>query len=283
MGSVMNVINMETGEILENVIVETIEEKKDKKDHAEKDMEKKLYYKEYGTFYYLLYDNKLFDTLDGATLTRLLYLATYIPYGEYILKIHGKPITKDRLQKILNISKRSVYYFIDLCTKNNILSINEKEEIVLSKEYFHKGKFDKEIRNKIPNVTRINIETIRRAYVMSDHKRHKQMAYFFRLIPYVNKKFNIITHNPLETDFEKLNFITLKELAEMWGIEYNKHLTKFRNDLWHCRIVETELLINFIPQPDLNKWIVGVNPKVFYGGTDIKEAFLRGEYFHIYV
>ena len=81
-------LNAKTGEVIFGAIILTPEMQKELKRQK---IEREIYnsqYKQYGNFYWLFYEVKkeLFNReIEGATIARLMYLATYIGYNDNVL------------------------------------------------------------------------------------------------------------------------------------------------------------------------------------------------------
>lgn len=263
-----------TGEVVEDAKVLTKEQQeviKSKRERNEnKYFQKEYFKKEYGDFYWLFYNihTKLFSDLSGASITRIIYLATYIDYNSgKLLKDDRKPINNSNILELLKISERQYYRFKKEVVDAGILKIVDNE-FYLNTNIFQKGKLDKEVFYEEQSISciRLFINTIRQIYEVATPESHKTLSYMFALIPYINKEWNIICTNPLEKNEENIKYLTLGEFAQIIGYEEN-HIGRLRRALWNMRFINNNgrisLMVNFVASPDLSKWRIFVNPKIY--------------------
>ena len=103
----------------------------------------------------------------------------------------------------------------------------------------------------------------------STHKQAdlKRIYYFLQMIPYLNRQTNILSHNPLEQDLERIAYMSFNEFCEK--IQYNTaHSAKLKKQLSAFR-VHNELILGFFN--DLSELTptgrnVIINPKFCFGG-----------------
>lgn len=82
----------------------------------------------YGNFYWLFYDiqKPLFEgNIDSATVTRLIYLATYMSYNDnkQLQFDNGNPIMRKDLEKVLGLSSTPTKYFLRQCKAHRLLAM----------------------------------------------------------------------------------------------------------------------------------------------------------------
>ena len=132
----------------------------------------------YGGFYFLFYDDTLFEKLSNADLVRLLFLASYMPYSDkgYVLQRGNQKVRKEDCAKILRLSSKAFYNFWNFCEANQLLSLNKNNEVVISKKYFRRGDRNKnEFESR--KFTRIHTLGIRHLYVTTDVREHNKLGY----------------------------------------------------------------------------------------------------------
>ena len=213
-------INKETGEIIEDGYViftteQLAEYKKKKEEEKFKTVKIKKDYKEYGNFIWIIYNvgQLLFDgKIKNTTLTKLIYLSTFIKYSDSkknniikngkirwieLVTNNKKPITKNNLGNILNISDRSVLYFIKETVENEIIYI-ENDILYINSKYIAKGNIMNIKYNPDDTISRIYIDTVRSLYKETLTKDHKLLSYFFLMIPYLNLEWNVLCYNQEE-------------------------------------------------------------------------------------
>lgn len=95
----------------------------------------------------------------------------------------------------------------------------------------------------------------------------KRIFYFIQMIPYLNRKTNILSHNQIEQDPERIAYMSFSEFCR--NINYNTaHVAKLKKQLSAFR-VDDELVIGFfnnITELTPGSSNVILNPKLFYGG-----------------
>lgn len=105
-------------------------------------------------------------------------------------------------------------------------------------------------------------------YKGTEPKKRKQLANLFKILPYINFKYNVFCANPTETDESKLILYTWTDLARLCS-ENEKNVTRFKKDLMKLRVYGFEVIGQF--ETGSGKSIC-VNPKVYYSGADISEV-----------
>ena len=288
------VIDPLTGEIMDfsqrTVYVQTEEERAKAKEFF-KTMSKKKdinsLYKNYGNFLWSIYNvsQSLYPNLKGSYITRLMFLATYINYNGYLSDSKNIPLTKTQMCKLLNISEREFSNFYKCLLEQKIIS-EDKDKYCINKDMFQRGELspiDLAVFIKDEKyVTRIYISAIRSLYNKSTIKSHKTLSYLFQVIPYVNRDYNIICSNPLETDLDKINKLTLGEFADI--IEYNRsNISRLCNILFSptFTIGNKELTaMRYVVDKSLDKstYSMFINPRVYYAGTKWKEVEILGQF-----
>lgn len=288
------VIDPSTGEAMDfsqrTIYVQTEEERVKAKEFF-KNMSKKKdinsLYKNYGNFLWSIYNvsQSLYPNLKGSYITRLIFLATYINYNGYLSDSKNTPLTKKQMCILLNISEREFSNFYKCLFDQKIISEN-KDKYCINKDMFQRGELSPidlaTFAQGEKYVTRIYINAIRNLYNKSTIKSHKTLSYLFQVIPYVNRDYNIICSNPLETDLDKINKLTLGEFADI--IEYNRsNISRLCNILFSptFTIGNKELTaMRYVVDKSLDKstYSMFINPRVYYAGTKWKEVEILGQF-----
>ena len=137
-----------------------------------------------------------------------------------------------------------------------------------------------ELRKQDSNYTyvRIFIDTVQEMYYGTEPKQRKILANLFKILPYINYKWNVFCKNPEETDITKLEPLTWTDLARMCGYEVT-NVARFKKDLMKLKINGNDVIGEF--NRGLNKKRIIVNPGVYYGG--INKDDLKGieDYFRM--
>lgn len=201
------------------------------------------------------YGEELFKDLNlsRANLTRLIYAATFCDNKGFLM-------SKDELREQMGLNKNRWSEFwnemVDkgiLCEADGMVHINEK--------YFFKGKGTVDA-----NRTRLFCKYIQNIYESCESANdHQQLSYIFKIIPYVNRKTNIVCANPQEQDKSQIKFLRLGDFCEAVG--YGRHnARRMAKELLKIR-VNGELAVGFfITDLSEDTWTIIVNPNLYFGG-----------------
>jgi len=271
------VIDNETGEILTDKADQysTKEMRKGTQSYyAHKEVNAK--YEEYGAFYWILYgiNSGLFDNLDNITLVRLIYLSTFIQYRTNKLVYDNKvPIKYHHIKSVLDVSEKVALRFVRTLIDEDILYADNDGCFYLNKQYFSKGKL------RLPQskcACRIYMQSVRFLYNNTDKKYQKELAYFFRLLPYVNIKYNIICSldTQAETDIKKINEILFCDLYKLLNVS-EVTMRTFRRNLKYIELEDKTKLFGYFYSDNPDKAMIVCNPQIFYKGdyNDTQEVF----------
>lgn len=173
-----------------------------------------------GGFYMLYYNERLFDGLVSDThIARVIYLATFIEYdtNRLVFYENGKanvPFTERDVKEILGIKKVQTYNeFKKEILDSGIMTITD-DGIFMNKKYFNRG----EVQHK-GYFMRMYIDTIRQLYEQINTRQHKTLGYLFRLIPFIDYEYNIITRSPNTDDKIKERLMTKKDIAQLFNVD----------------------------------------------------------------
>lgn len=229
--------------------------------------------RELGGFYMLYYSEKLFDgVVSNNNIVRVIYLATFIEYGtnRLVIKEEGKAqvaLKEANIQGLLGIKDRGTYYNF----KKEIISAGIMEiidgELFMSKDYFNKGK--EQTKNNY--FIKMYINSIRELYNQVAPKQHKTLSYLFRLVPYINYKYNVITTTPHDSSQALKNRLKKEDIAEILGLDL-KTYEKVENQLLKLKITfrgEVYSLLGLvIVRTDIKRKFYVVNPLLYSSGND---------------
>lgn len=208
-----------------------------------------------GNFIWFLfkYGEELFPNLSAANLTRLIYAATFCNKDGFIM---SKRELKDRMK--LNRARWSDFW--NEVTQNNIL-YEKNSDVYVNQNMFCNGRIA-----TTSNYTRLFCEYIQQLYEQCNSAdAHKQLSYLFKIIPFVNRRTNIVCFNPTEQNEENIQFMRLGDFCEALGYE-RKNAKRLARDLLKIRI-NNELAIGFfVTDISEDKWIMVINPKLYFGG-----------------
>lgn len=245
--------------------------------------ELKTHCKQLGGYIHISYvkNELLFNELNLKlpTITRLVYLATYIDYNsgeENVLVKHGKNykleyLTRKDLKELLNLTDRTFNNFLKEAKEKNLLYCVDKKHY-LSPNYFSRGvcPFNRK------EYARIFINTTRELYTKSKSSQHSNLAYVFQLIPYIHYDTNVLCRNPREQNTKLLEKLSLKDICEMLGLgTTSKSLTLFKRRLLSFNIEKDGEIYYLFTRVTLETYTgkkdyFVVNPDVIWKGSSLK-------------
>lgn len=208
------------------------------------------------------YGKELLPNIKDQSLVRLIYLSTICDYD-------GVLPPKSVIKKKLKLSdKYWSYFFKEMRSNNLILEDEETGALCLNKDFFIKGSL-KEMSDK-RDCTRLFCNFIQDVYDACDNiKSINQISYLYKLIPFVNRRTNIVCYNPKEQDPEKVYPITLGEFCDMIGYS-RKNARRLVSDLLSLKCNGQNLIGFFVTNMNQTSWKIIVNPNIYYGGQNDK-------------
>lgn len=223
---------------------------------------------EVGNFFFYFYS--VLDEIDIAPQykVRFLYLASYLDYNNDSIIDRGRCNIKIRINRqnlidILCLKDREFRNTLNVLTKHNLI-IKDGKHYNINTECGIKGNIPKGSNG----FTRVFIDTIRKLYIDCDTKSHKQLYYIFKLLPYVNKQFNIPCRN-VECDIlGDIVPLSLKDICGIIGFDSSS-----TNKLWNA-MRRFEIKGNYVVckhNVDDTEFIC-INPRLFYAGTTIESV-----------
>lgn len=231
--------------------------------------------KEFGNFIAYFYNEV--DKIDIADQykMRFIYLSTFLDYDtNNIVTGSSKAKTnvfKDELENILRLSRRETRYTVKELLLHNLI-VETNGIISINPKYAKKGS----VRRSKQIHTRIFIKAIRDLYEATKATNHKQLYYFFKIIPYIHTQKNVITKD-IYTDSNEIVPIDFKELCEIIGIDC-KNPTRTYNSIGNFK-VNGEFVLSKHMIGDIEMFYI--NPRIYYGGTNPKELTKLIEMFDI--
>lgn len=275
-------IDRETGEIISSIWRAEEQDKGwEKKCEAVAEDEGKQYYvkgerTELGSFIWLLYNvNKALEFgLSPASLTRIIFLATYMNYENYLVYDNQVKVKATRLYSLLNISRRVTISFLKEAEEKGIITVEPETKFVkMNSDMFAKGSLADITVSK--NAMRLYIMGIRHLYNKSDPDEHKTLSYVFQAIPYVNLNYNILCRNPYETNSHNVEIIMLNEYCSL--IDYDpRHAVRLKTYLKNIKVAD-EGVFGFVDTRD--GYYMIVNPRIYYAGNQYDQVQILGKFF----
>ncbi|WP_169008924.1 hypothetical protein [Faecalispora jeddahensis] len=268
-------INYDTGEVTQaSGKFITDEQLEAQRAYTERKTQHEEIHKDYGAFIWLLfeYSKELLPNIKPASLSRLIYLSTYLNYKGYLSFDNNVAITRKNIQEKLNLSKNVFSAFWKELKDNQILT-DKCGLVYLNPNIFCKGKAS----NIDSDFTRICVKGVRDIYEHTEPKAHKQLSYIFRILPYVNRRYNIVCYNPQETDITQITPMKVTVFCEIVGYEAN-HAADLIKKLGQCKYADKAILKYLCDRCEPDNCRIFINPKVYYGGDDYKRVEVIGEF-----
>lgn len=232
--------------------------------------------KKHGGFTFLRIENAL-NRINPATVGRLAYLSTYMEYGNQLLmRSKNRPMLKSDLPDVLLISRDTANKFYNESKNAGLIEDHGSEGLYMNEVFFRDQTTDK-------NQIRLYRKTIQQLYKRTLPKYIKNFGYVVQLVSYINKEWNIISHNPLEKDSNKVQIMTMKELCEVIDYDYS-HISRLNEALfglvfdWNGRKQALCASIEFTTEEGKQKGLI-VNPHLVFAGTDFKKVEGYGMFF----
>lgn len=220
----------------------------------------------FGKFYFNFY-NSLPKDLGDQFKFRFMYMSTYLKHNDdrMVLKqLNGlyRTIKVDELQDILKLERSEFHKTKSELVKNNLISINENNQILINRNISKVGNISK---NNKKDYTRIFNNCITELYNNSMPREHKKIFMIIKLLPYIHFQFNIVCKNPYCEIMEDIKPLSIKDIMNEFGMA---NQSVFKKKLLSIKGKNNKLIMLF---EDYDKQMIAINPSVYYRGTQ-KEA-----------
>lgn len=218
-----------------------------------------------GNFFFYFYNKLDALEIEDQYKIRFIYLASFLDYNSDIIidKTTGKKVSLsyDGLKSYLNLSDREFKYTIKAFKDNNLI-YKDGVYYKINTDYAIKGE-NKKINDKY---TRVFIDTIRDLYINTKPRNHKQLYYFFKLLPYVNLQFNVITNDITNEVQCSIKPLSMKDICNIIGLN-PENKKRIYNSLKTFQIGEEYVICKH----EINNMeAYSINPKLYYMGTQIE-------------
>lgn len=241
------------------------EYEKIKKLQADQGEFEQLIKSECGKFYFNFYNGGLLSMdIKESIKARFLYLCTYTNYkdkGMYLTWDNGQKMDRKGMQEVLGLSEREFKSTIKAMLDNELLT-KEGDYFLVNQSIATRGKLTTKQNNT--GHTRVFDNGMRNIYQNCKATQHKQLYYLFRLLPYVNLKYNVVCQNPTEESKDAIIPLSLSEICEIVGYDIS-NAKRLERDLYNLQVYEKLVILGV--QNAKGIWYK-VNPRVYYGGTD---------------
>lgn len=229
-----------------------------------------------GRFYFVSTERE-FDGISPSTLARLIYLCTFLRYGESVLYLTRRtPMYERDLTEVLRLSRNTITAFLNEASK--YLFVLDDGRLCVEANTFCKGALHKGKHNSFQKVY---VDTVRTLYRATPSNKHRYLGYIFLMLQYVNIEHNILCYNPEETDLKSVRAITLLDFCHAINYDVN-HAARLRNEYAKISFVingKSEQFCSFVfdgGNPNNSK--IYINPHIIYSGSDYAHVEILGAF-----
>ena len=245
---------------------------------------------EYGNFIWLIFDKSdpFVFKLSPASLAKLLFLSTFIDYDNALmLKSRGgsknkakERLTMEDMRRELRLSSLAFKRFYSEVSELGIL-YRQNNRYYISKDFFRKGRINKNYFTDTSekSVFRVFISSVQSMYRnLSSSQKHYLVGFLARMLPYTNKKYNVVCGEPCEINAKRIKALSFLDICKEIGHNPSdaRHLYQrisritFRNKSDNINRPLAKV------KGSITKWksrvYIFINPYLFYGGSDINDV-----------
>ena len=178
-----------------------------------------------GAFFWSIYDTGMdyYPDVSDDMLAKIIYLLTYLDYERNVLVIRDsvneplRPMTKNDVKNVIRLHRCNFNGFWDELLKTGFIEEQKDGKLVVCDPHFKRGRLLKRDKQDMAAI-KIFTHCVRYLYENIEVRSHKYLAYLYRLIPYINLKYNVLCSNPLETNKFKINWLSAKEMCALLGL-----------------------------------------------------------------
>ena len=230
----------------------------------------------YDSFVWFVYKplNKIFPELNDAEIAKLILLSTYIDYENgYLCSSRNNYLTTKKISNLLHICYKKTQLFLNKLISLDILEV-EDDKYKMNSEIFYKGQIKNDYTTDT-ETTRIYIRFIRETFKSTPVRQHSKLAYLYKMIPFINRKYNVLCSNIYETDMKEIDILTLGQICDI--LDYDKsQISRLIKELSKIEYGD-EHIFCYMSAGDIKGATIFINPVVFYSGSDNEViSLLRG-------
>ncbi len=232
-----------------------------------------------GKFFFVPSDEQ-FKGIAPETVTRLIYLSTFMDYENNRLMVSKRISMKRKdLVTVLNVSKATVSRFWKEISPTYIVE-SANGLLFTNKDVFKRGRIQ---NRKFLQYQKFYINGVRKLYEATETKNHKRLGCLFKLLPFINIEFNLLCYPKyiMETDLEKIELISIYEFCRWIDFDV-KHLndlvSAYRNICFDVNgRCERFCVLSYDGVNKRNAKIC-INPHILYNGSDYTKVEVLGAF-----
>lgn len=205
-----------------------------------------------------------FEDLTPATATKLIFLSTYAKFGGVL-----SYVTLKNMSTILGISNTKCWEFKKEVMPKYLFE-DKNGNLVLNEVIFKRGR----LKGKEGiDYQQFYYNGVRALYKAVNGRHHKHLGYVFQLLPYINREWNVLCHNPMETDPDKIILMTIEEFCELiGGYKDSSNIKKIQkiydSILFNVKGRDQRFCTVQSEYGTRKNAVICVNPEVFYAGQN---------------
>ena len=229
-----------------------------------------------GGKFYFIPSTENFEGLLPASAARMVYLCTFMNYDERLMLSERTPMKSGDLEEVLGLSHAQTWRFLCEVTEKGYLWEDGEGNLRPDQIRFRRGRLTKN-----GGWYRIYCKGVQSLYRAADSGQHKQIGALFSLIPFVNVEHNVLCHNPGEKNFDKIQFMNLRQFCK--AIHYN--VNGLKRKLRELREItfdvdgHKERFYSVVGDGlDLEGSQLYVNPNILYSGEHPEKVQILGSF-----
>lgn len=235
-----------------------------------------------GDFYWTLFESKeeYYPDVSDSMLAKIVYLITYMDYETNLLVVQDgvtapkRPMRKSDVAQIIRLHRCKFTSFWSEMLATGIIT-EEADGSLRVCPRFCKG----ELTKKNMAAMKVFTHAVRYMYENVDVRSHQYISYLFRLIPYINLRYNILCKNPLETERSEIERLTARDMCHIFGVDDNQIVRFMKQILRKLVFVDKKgdkrsviVFLSDSKNDELRSFVL-VNPQ-FYAGYMSREDML---------
>jgi hypothetical protein len=244
-------------------------------ERKKRERQRRLYRRDIEHFYFASAESRYRD-LRPATVARLVYLASYIGYDGRLKLTHRSTMKRENLQNILCVSQAETYRFWNE-VKGKYIFEDKDRELSMPDTFFCCG----ELSRCSGQYQQFYVGAVRELYQKTPQSKHKYLGYVFQMLPFINIEYNVLCHNPEETNLDRVELLTLNEFCELVGYSSVNRANLVRE---YSKIIfpvgdHQECFCSFVTNcGNIGTAQIFVNPHIIYHGNNNNMVAVLGKF-----
>ena len=209
-----------------------------------------------------------YNDISPETLCRLVYLSTYLRFGDNVLMATQiRAMKEDDIIKILGIARSTYYMFKNETFGKYILFNSEDGTYRISSKILKRNKLRRTESNRWQRIYHIEFRAL---YNSITSNQHKLIGKLLLLLPFLNIETNVLCYDRFETDMKILKPLTLKDASiQLYFDPERVHRLKkdFERLTYRCG-KKVKRFCKLSDEKTITNKAIYYNPEIIYGGFD---------------